>query len=375
MPKGRVMNEQAVKEPPALQATVQMSQAVPLPAPLSMLIDPANGCNFRCTFCPTGNPEMLKEVGRPIGVMKLPMFTKIVEGMAAFPTPVKTVMLYKDGEPLLNNWLGDMIALMKQRRVALHVSTTTNAALLNETRARMLIESGLDSIRISVEHVHDEGYRRITKTFSDYQMIVDNVAFLHAEKARLGSPLQIHAKVVDAGLTELEKAKFMADFSPISDHTSIDSIMGWSNTGTDDMMLGLDPETGIDGVTPLKRNRVVCPSPFKTLAVNFNGEVSVCCVDWSHDTVVGDLREESLLDVWDGARLRAFRLAHLKGQRATLKACENCQYMQGYGADSDLDDVADAVAARIEAQDPTMTQGPTLTQDPNATQGLPSDRG
>lgn len=335
---------QAVREPPALQKLTLLREAVPLPAPLSMLIDPANGC----TFCPTGNPEMLKEAGRPIGVMKLPLFAKIVDDMAAFPVPVKTVMLYKDGEPLLNNWLPDMIALMKERGVALHVSTTSNAALLNERRAKALIEAGLDSIRVSVEHVSDEGYRRITQTYGDYRRIVENVAYLHAEKTRRGSPLQIHAKIVDCGLTDLEKQKFLNDFRPIADHVSIDAIMGWSNTGAADMMLGLNPTTGIDGVTPLKRHRMVCPSPFKTLAINFNGEVSVCCVDWSHDTVVGDVRQDSLVDIWRGERLRAFQLSHLRGQRETLKACRTCQYMQGYGSDSDLDDVAAEVAARLE---------------------------
>lgn len=333
------MDDSAVREPTALQKLARLREIVPLSAPLSMLIDPANGCNFRCTFCPTGNPELLKSVGRPIGVMKFELFEKIVEDMARFPQPVKTVMLYKDGEPLINKRLPDMVALLKARGVARHVAITTNASLLDETRAVALIEAGLDSIRISVEHVHDEGYLKITQNYSDYRCILDNVKFLYEEVRRRGAELQIHAKIVDAGLSEFEKRKFLSDFEPISDHASIESIMGWSNTGDNDMTLGLNPETGIDGYTPLKKERIVCPSPFKTLAINFNGEVSVCCVDWSHDTVVGHAGEEALLDVWNGERMREFRLTHLRGEGGILKACVGCQYMQGYDAESDLDDV------------------------------------
>jgi len=271
--------------------------------------------------------------------MKFDLFTKIVDDMAHFPDPVKMVMLYKDGEPLMNKRLAEMVALLKRRGVARHVAITTNASLLDEKRAIALIESGLDSIRISVEHVHDEGYRKITQNYDNYGKILKNVRFLHAEVARRRARMQIHAKIVDTGLSALEKHKFLADFQSISHYASIDSIMGWSNTGEQDMTLGLNPDTGMDNVTSLKRERIVCPSPFKTLAINFNGEVSVCCVDWSHDTVVGDVRAESLLDVWNGERMRAFRLTHLLGEGATLKACFGCQYMQGYDENSDLDDV------------------------------------
>ena len=47
-----------------------LSQVLPLATPFSLLIDPSNGCNFRCVFCATGSPELLKEVGRPRGSMK-----------------------------------------------------------------------------------------------------------------------------------------------------------------------------------------------------------------------------------------------------------------------------------------------------------------
>ena len=37
-------------------------------------IDPTNVCNFKCTFCPTGDDELLKSVNRPKGFMTLETF-------------------------------------------------------------------------------------------------------------------------------------------------------------------------------------------------------------------------------------------------------------------------------------------------------------
>ena len=318
-----------------------------LATPMSVMIDPANGCNFRCVFCPTANPDLLASVGRPIGVMKYPLFTKIIDDMTAFERPVQSLLLYKDGEPLVNRRLADMVRYAKKKGVADEISITTNAALLSRERAVELIEAELDNLRVSVEHVHDEGYRKITQTFDDYQAIIANVTALFEEKNRRGSPLKVHAKIVNVALTPEELLTFKSDFEPISDSVTVETLMGWSNTEDMDCLLGTEPTTGVDGHTGLKTDRKVCPSPFKTLAVNFDGRVSLCCVDWSMGTVVGDAAKEHLVDIWNGEALRQFRLTHLKGQRDSIPACNGCQYIQGMSAESDLDDIADDLIAQL----------------------------
>lgn len=137
---------------------IRLAEALPLDAPLSVHIDPTNACNFKCSFCPTGDPARLKSVGRRVANLKLDDFKKIVDGMAAFPRPVKMLSLFKDGEPLLCKTLGEMIAYAKASGVAETVAVTSKGALLSPARAVELIEAGLDIIRISVEHVSDEGY-------------------------------------------------------------------------------------------------------------------------------------------------------------------------------------------------------------------------
>ena len=97
---------------------------------------------------------------------------------------------------------------------------------------------------------------------------------------------------------------------------------------------------GIDGNSNLNDLRQVCPEPFKGLAVNFDGTVSLCCVDWSHQTLVGDLKRERFLDIWNGEKLKQFRLLHLRNERHKIAPCENCHYMKGGTPLSDLDFLA-----------------------------------
>ena len=80
---------------------IRLAEALPLDAPLSVHIDPTNACNFKCSFCPTGDPARLKSVGRRVANLKLDDFKKIVDGMAAFPHSEDQVIL------VLNHELGD----------------------------------------------------------------------------------------------------------------------------------------------------------------------------------------------------------------------------------------------------------------------------
>ncbi len=335
--------------------TTPLHKILPLPLPESMHIDPVNACNFRCAFCPTGDNHLLASVRRPTGVMDFDLFTRIIDDLAGMVRSsgrkLWTLHLYKDGEPLLNRRLCEMAAYAKRAGVADLVATTTNASLLTEDISRELIRSGCDQIRISVIHVGSDRYRELTRTYSDYERIRSNVAYLYEEKKRQRRSLRVLVKINDTGLTEDERAKFREDFGPISDELRIDSLMGWSLSDTKDFTLGVPVSSGMDGVSPL-RDRRVCPEPFSRLAVNFDGQVSVCCVDWSFGTIVGDLRRESLAEVWNGERLRRFRLAHLEGRRGEIPACANCQYLLGEAPERDLDEHAEALIPLYEAGTP-----------------------
>ena len=318
-------------------------EQLPLAVPFSLHIDPTNLCNFRCNFCPTGDFELLKTVNRPKGVMQFELFRKIIDELAEMCTKsgekVNELHLYKDGEPLIHKELGKMIAYVKNKNVAVTVQTTTNAALLTKDRADEILDSGLDLIRVSVEHVNDDGYKSVTQNYSDYNEVKENVRYLFDKKVRRKNPLVIKTKIVDINFDKETIKKFYDDFEPISDQISVNNLMGWSNSDAKDFTLGIDVKRSM-GASAKLREKNICPEPFRSLAVNFNGQVSVCCVDWAMEAVVGDSNKEKLSDIWNGTEMRKFRLLHLNGERNQIKACRNCHYMKGFPDHLFLDDKA-----------------------------------
>lgn len=306
-----------------------LAEAIPLPMPLMIRVDPSNACNFRCQYCPTAHPDLLKEVGRPKGVMPFPLFEKIMRDIGALPSPLNKLYLYKDGEPLVNKQLPEMIAFAKGSGRVGEVWTTSNGALLSPALNQRLVDAGLDLIKISVQGLSAAAYLDIAGVKIDYDRFRDNIADLFSRRDKL----HIHVKIVDTGLSPDDRAKFIHDFEAISDSVHIDPLMGWSLSSIRDFRLGQRSPEGPDGL-PLTR-REVCAFPFYTLSINFDGTVSVCCVDWAHQTVVGDVNRESLLDIWRGPALAAIRLMHLEGRRHENRACGDCQYLETLADDID----------------------------------------
>jgi len=327
----------------------RLAEALPLDAPFSLLIDPSNICNFKCAFCPTGHPQLLAKVARPNGLMDLDLFCKIIDDAAGFGQKLKKINLCKDGEPFLNRNLVKMVAYAKAKKIAKNISITSNGALMNETKARGIVAAGLDSIRISVEHVSDAGYKKITNTPTKYEQIRRNVEYLFKEKKRKKSNLKIHAKLIDTGLSDFEKEKFVEDFSGISDSININPIDGRNNSHGYDFTLGQGVSVSTDYANSLsKRDRVVCPHPFYSMAVNFNGLVSVCCIDWGLNAIIGDASKQSLVDIWRSEKLRNFRILHLKGARKKINICADCHVIMGAPVESDLDDDAERLSGIYE---------------------------
>ena len=98
-----------------------LKEVLPLKVPLRVWIDPTNVCNFKCTFCPTGDDDLLKSVSRPKGQMTMETYKKVIDELEAMVIKYKSkpiqISLYKDGEPLLNKNLPEMIKMLREKKI------------------------------------------------------------------------------------------------------------------------------------------------------------------------------------------------------------------------------------------------------------------
>ena len=302
------------------QDRLPLHEVIPLSTPLALFIDTGNACNLKCSFCPTGDNDLLYKVGRMANAMSFDFFRKIISDLQQFDKKIKIINLYKDGEPLINRHFPEMVQELKAAQVAEKITTKTNGLLINDKTCERLSKCGLDEIGISVIAPHAEGYLRVAGVKIDYESFLFNIEDFYNRRGHC----KIYIKMADAGFSQVEIEKFYHDFENKCDYIAIENLHGWSMSDIKDFTLGTEKKS-FDGIvlTP----KIACPWPFYEMGINSNGSVGLCNDDWAHKTLIGDLMKESLKDIWNGLRMFSMRKMHLEGRRCENEACANCYYI------------------------------------------------
>lgn len=324
-----------------LKNRTKLETVIPLSTPFIINVDPADSCNFKCGFCPTGDNSLMKKVGRPLSTMKFETFKKIIDDLSEFPNPIKVLRLYKDGEPLLNPKFPEMVKYAKESGKVLRVDTTTNGSLLNPQLNRKLIDSGIDRINISVEGINAEQYMSFSKYKIDFEKFVDNIRDLYNSKKNCEIVVKINGDV----LSPEDEIFFKETFENISDSAYIEHIMScWPEF---DLRDGLEVNKEVALYGQSIKEVSVCPYVFYSFSVNSDGNVSLCFLDWARKLLIGNIKDNTLKEIWTGEKLKDYQRMFLEGNRKTHPICKNCGQMT-HGMPDNIDAFSKELLIRIK---------------------------
>lgn len=305
-----------------------LATVVPLETPFVIFVDPSSACNFKCTFCPTGDIPLIKSIGRYQGTLPYDDFEKILSDVSEFPQKVKVLRLYKDGEPLVNKRLPDMIRAARDSKMFEMIDTTTNAALLTEERSDAIVDAGLDLVNISVDGLDSEQFKKFAKARVNFEKFVEQIAYLYENRGNCKIVIKTTTEIIGADRRE----EFLETFGNICDKIFVENTSPcWPDFDVEDRM-GIEISEGLYGNEIVEQT--ACPYIFYSISINSDMKVSACFVDWSRGLIVGDLRTQKLRDVWNSDELNAHRLAHLSGHRKTHPICGSCGQISHCGPDS-----------------------------------------
>lgn len=222
-------------------------------------------------------------------------------------------------------------------RTSEKVRLTTNGSYLTHELSQELVDSGLDYMKISIEALDSSGYKDICGVDIDFIHLVEEIRYLYTiSRGKMG----IAVKIVDAALhSEADKKKFLDFFTSISDFIFIEKLKNiWAEYDGVPLDAGMDV-SNIDYYTVHNAKHKICAYPLTHMLVHSNGDIGVCCMDWKHGTVYGNVHTISLYDAWNSEHLRQFRLAHLKGRRADIPFCRHCVQVSNDDVDADAENI------------------------------------
>lgn len=320
---------------------VNLCEAIPLQAPLSLNIDICDFCNFKCKFCAMHYDKRAEHI--KFSKMTLDTYQEIIRHLDYAKGVLKKFTFCGYGEPTLNEHLPEMIRLIRERQGEnLEIDLVTNGSMLTDELCYKLADSGVDRIMISVEALNDKDYYDITGNDISYNEIIDNVKTLY--KYCKGK-CEVFVKTVDISVkTDEDREKFIADFNMFCDRIYVEKIRPlWAdyddmekniNIGLNDMRVGANLE------------KKVCTTVFYSCIIRTNGDVSPCGADWKKEIVLGNVLDEGFYNVWNGQKMKTFWMDSLMGNKDRMNLCQKCDRLF-YENEDNLDDCAEDLLNKL----------------------------
>ena len=140
---------------------------------------------------------------------------------------VEKVMLYLDGEPLMDKKLPERIRRMKEAGVKT-VNIASNAGLLDEKLGKALIDAGLDEVFISIDSLKKDVYEEI-RVRLDFDTVYQNTVNFIALRDKMKSDLVIRINMVLQELNKDEGPTFQEHFQKLFALARHKNIFGFWN--------------------------------------------------------------------------------------------------------------------------------------------------
>jgi radical SAM protein with 4Fe4S-binding SPASM domain len=294
--------------------------------PTILTIEPTNICNLRCPLCTTGSGEM----ERPNGKMSFETFENIINKMG---DDLFFLLLYHQGEPYINQHFLDFVKLAKSRNI--YCTTSTNAHYFTDKLMHMTIDSGLDSMIVSLDGVTQESYEKYRVKGSLDKVTQNMKRFMEIKRERKSkTPLiALQFLVMKHNESEISAIKKLAKDIGVDrllikniEVRSLEEARQWLPINDKYRRYHFDG----NNFEVKNYNKKSCPRPWLSILINWDGTVVPCCFDKNGKYGMGNINKvHEINEIWHGRKFASFR-NRLNTNRKSIDICRNCN--QGFGS-------------------------------------------
>lgn len=279
--------------------------------PITLTMELVNRCNLSCVMCYTINHSERKytleidDISKILAECKLNRLPALVVGLGS--------------EPLLFKGIRGVLEMAVEAQV-MDIFLGTNGVLLSDDLSRFLISHKIARLEISLDAAKPETFVKI-RGKNELEKIENNIMNFIRIRREMGSALPLLRLcfcVQDLNIEEVEEFKSKwkdvadyIDFQERIDFSQVDSFR--ESNAASEMLKSTD--------VPMDSH---CAYPFNSLHVWSNGNVTPCCTFYakSDALVLGNIRNSTLQELWDGKKISMIRQQLLS--RRPNAVCEAC---------------------------------------------------
>jgi radical SAM protein with 4Fe4S-binding SPASM domain len=253
----------------------------------------------------------------PLGDMDFELFKKIIDE-AALHLPVTLVIFFR-GESLLHPEFFDMVKYAKEKGIG-PIQLASNGLLVTDDIADKLIKSGIDYISFSLDTLDEEIYNNSRLT-GDIIKSTENIVKLskkckELKKQGFDVPT-LQVSTIDIDIYKNRQQEFI-DFW----REHVDFVRVYFEH--DDKGQVVSP-VGLKRLEHLE-NRKPCRKVFTDFLVFWNGEVTTCNYNWNPVKSLGNVKDNSIKDIWHSDEFNQIRDMHNNNSFPKDFICADCHH-------------------------------------------------
>jgi radical SAM protein with 4Fe4S-binding SPASM domain len=270
-------------------------------------IELTNRCPYTCGMCPR-----TEFMDRPLGDMPLSLFESIIGQISGFQ---QYVALHHFGESLVYPRLPS--AVQMACRMGVQTGLSCNPPSLGPTLAARLLDAGISNIVLSLDSLDSRTYEQIRGPAARLDLANHNLRELLRLRNEGGYPTGITLQMINMRANQDEAARFLDYCAELGVDRGVVVRLGrWDFDDRHFRVLGEFTTPGYSGY---------CSRPWTSVTVLWDGRVVPCCHDYNGAVVLGDLRIQSLREIWSSASAREFRQ-----QNREYDLCTHCAFSRWY---------------------------------------------
>ena len=267
-------------------------------------IEISTECNGACKMCPCDLIDSL----RP-GQIDYHRIVELFEEIKEFPE-LEYIEFHNYNEPLLHPeyffyFASRARSILGEKKIGI----VTNGSTMTEILAWRILELEPHHVWFSLDSLVPDVYERIRPGLKLLRVLSGINHFWKAAKEK-EFPVGIIFTVMEENKGEVEYFKRY-----------------WTEKGNCQVFFQWCDGRG----WPIKERAYSnpdegpCDYVLENAIVLTNLDVVPCCIDWQGKSVMGNLKEKNMKEIWQGEKFQRFRRQHLAWQKKSLPICSSCQ--------------------------------------------------
>jgi sulfatase maturation enzyme AslB (radical SAM superfamily) len=272
--------------------------------PIRLNIEVTSICNAKCIMCPRHLMD------RKMEIMPFEMYSKILR--EAKKLGIKELVLNGYGELFT--------AKVEYKKIISHaldiipdakIIINTNASLMNEEVSKFLIEKRVHDVHVDIDGATKETFEKIRENLK-YEAVAGNVRkLIELRKASGKSRPRVRVGIIRQKENEHEIKAFYDQWIGVADYFGVDFLV--SRGGS--IPVYEAPVTGKP-----------CWLLWSELNIWSDGSAVLCCDDWNAHEIMGNIKTQTISEIWTGAKFQKYRDKHLSGEAKDISLCSKCNW-------------------------------------------------